>query len=113
MSRTTGHVFRRFQGFKSLLAERAALKAAFVADDGADPSDVPFWAEAEDPSPFDCEIEDGDLYDRWSRYDHDWEFYAVLDWAKDCQRDDYDLAWDNAREAEAQKAAWLAGELAA
>lgn len=126
MSRTTGHVFHRYQGHKALLAERAARKALLLADDGAEPSDVPFWMEAEEPSPYDCEVEDSDLYDHWERmelareedrcwaaYRH-WDIFdVVLDHARDVLRDDFDLAWEQAQEAEAQKAAWLAGTLAA
>jgi hypothetical protein len=53
MARTLGHTVRRYEGHKLYLATIATRKAIMLADDGADPSDVPFWADAPEP-----EIED-------------------------------------------------------
>lgn len=47
MARTFGHVFHRYQGFKAILAERAARKYAPVVDRGIEADDVqPFWMDA-------------------------------------------------------------------
>lgn len=50
MANTFGHTSRRYLGHKLYLAEIAQRKAIMIADEGADPSDVPFWADAPEPT---------------------------------------------------------------
>ncbi len=60
MAKTMGHTMRRYMGHKLYLATIAQRKAIMIADDGADPSDVPFWADAPEPSDED-DLDVGDL----------------------------------------------------
>lgn len=59
MANTFGHTSRRYLGHKLYLAEIAQRKAIMISDEGADPSDVPFWADA--PEPIDDDLDVGDL----------------------------------------------------
>lgn len=64
MANTFGHSFRRYVGHKLYLAEIAQRKATLIADHGADPSDVPFWADAPEPEIEDtCDVGDLAYYD--------------------------------------------------
>jgi hypothetical protein len=49
MANTFGHTCRRYLGHKLYLATIAQRKAITIADEGADPSDAPFWADAPEP----------------------------------------------------------------
>lgn len=46
MARTHGHVYHRYEGFKAILAEHAARKAALVTDRGHEIDVQPFWMDA-------------------------------------------------------------------
>ncbi len=46
MSNTFGHTLHRYVGAKLYHAERAARKAAPVADSGNEPDESPFWTKA-------------------------------------------------------------------
>lgn len=64
MANTFGHTSRRYLGHKLYLAEIAQRKAIMISDEGADPSDVPFWADAPEPEIEDtCDVGDLAYYD--------------------------------------------------
>jgi hypothetical protein len=64
MANTMGHTMRRYLGHKLHLANLAQRKAIMIADDGADPSDAPFWADAPEPEIEDtCDVGDLAYYD--------------------------------------------------